>query len=325
METKSARRPSCVCEMKPVQVGILMAVAALGGGLFVKWQSTRQPILPPPAIKPVVAAPPVQPPPKPEAAAASVPLPVGDESRHPDVVAKPRKRPRHTEPVLSARQAPVTPLVKPAPAPEIPAPPTPDPPALTEAQPPTPEAIAPPPPPARQVTLKAGMLIPVRTSDLLSSDRNQPGDTFSGTLDQPLVADGYVIAERGSRVQGRIVRAERGGRTGGRSTMAIELVQVRTSDGQRVRIETDPFEKRGNSSAGEDAAKIGAGAGLGAIIGAVAGGGKGAGIGAAVGGAAGTGGVLLTHGKAAVLRPETRIDFRLRSPVTITEQAPSQE
>lgn len=302
-----------------------MAVAALGGGLFVKWQSTIQPIPPPPAIKPVMAAQPVQPPPsKPETAAAPLPLPVGDESRKPDVVVKPRPRPRHTEPVLLAKQTPAPPPVEQAPAPEIPVPPTPDPPALVQAQPPAPEPVAPPPPLARQATLKAGMLIPVRTSDLLSSDRNQPGDSFSGTLDQPLVADGYVIAERGSRVQGRIVRAERGGRSGGRSTMVIELVQVRTSDGQRVHIETDPFEKRGDSSAGEDAAKIGAGAGVGAIIGGIAGGGKGAGIGAAVGGAAGTGGVLLTHGKPAVLRPETRIDFRLRAPVTITEQAPSQ-
>jgi len=69
-----------------------------------------------------------------------------------------------------------------------------------------------------------------------------------------------------------------------------------------------------------DTAKAGVAAGIGAAIGAMAGGGKGAGIGAIIGGAAGTGGVLATRGKDATIPAETRLSFRLKEPVTLTEQ-----
>ena len=70
----------------------------------------------------------------------------------------------------------------------------------------------------------------------------------------------------------------------------------------------------------KDAAKVGAAAGIGAAIGAIAGGGKGAGIGAVIGGAAGTGGVMATRGGPAQIPAETRMSFRLRDPITLTER-----
>jgi hypothetical protein len=156
--------------------------------------------------------------------------------------------------------------------------------------------------------------------EALSSDRNQTGDTFTATLDQPLVADGLVVAERGARLEGRVVEATAAGRVRGLSNLAIELTQLSTSDGQRVAISTETFAKQGTASKGKDAAKIGAAAGIGAAIGAIAGGGKGAGIGAAIGGAAGTGGVMATRGEPAVLHTETHLNFRLKEAVTLTEK-----
>jgi hypothetical protein len=191
---------------------------------------------------------------------------------------------------------------------------------------PEPEHATPAPPPApvipepRKVTLNAGMLIPVRLVDGLSSERNQPGDTFTGTLDRELAANGLVIAERGARVEGRVVAVEQAGRTRGTSTLAVELTWIHTSDGQAVPVQTDSFERRAEANRQDDAAKIGGGAIIGAVIGGLAGGGKGAAIGAGVGGGAGAGGVLLTHGKPAKLPSETRLSFRLRSPVTVTER-----
>jgi hypothetical protein len=55
-------------------------------------------------------------------------------------------------------------------------------------------------------------------------------------------------------------------------------------------------------------------------VGAIAGGGKGAAIGAGIGGAAGTGTVVATRGKPAVLASETRLSFRLQEPVTVVEK-----
>jgi len=53
------------------------------------------------------------------------------------------------------------------------------------------------------ITLPAGTVIPVRLNDWLSSDKNQSGDRFSATLEQPLVANGWVVAVRGQVVTGR--------------------------------------------------------------------------------------------------------------------------
>jgi hypothetical protein len=147
-----------------------------------------------------------------------------------------------------------------------------------------------------------------------------PGDTFAATLDKELVADGFVIAERGARVEGRVVSSDRGGKVKGVSLLAVELTRVRTSDGQNVAVETDSFQKQAEQSRRQDAETVGAGAAIGAVIGAIGGGGKGAAIGAGAGGGIGAGSVLLTRGDAARLPTETRISFRLRTPVTLTER-----
>ncbi len=98
------------------------------------------------------------------------------------------------------------------------------------------------------------------------------------------------------------------------------MTEINTTDGQTVRIQTSPWEKKGDSNTAGNIEKIGGGAALGAIIGALAGGGKGAAIGAAGGGAAGTGVAAATGGKPTVVPVETRIAFRLDAPVTITEK-----
>jgi len=175
-------------------------------------------------------------------------------------------------------------------------------------------APVPPAPDPHKVTLNAGMLIPVRLLDNLSLERNHAGDRFAATLDSELVADRFVIAERGARVEGRVVTADRSART-----LSIELTGVETSDNQDVAIETERFDKRSEPDHAQDVTKVGAGAVIGAVIGGMAGGGKGAAIGAGVGGGAGAGDVLLTR-KPVALASETRITFRLRAPVTITER-----
>jgi hypothetical protein len=198
--------------------------------------------------------------------------------------------------------------------PEPPAPVQPEPPAVV-----VPAAPAPPPP--LQVVLKAGTVISARTGEKLSSEKNQAGDGFTATLDQPLVVDGWVIAERGAHLEGKVVQPQRTAAGKGSSDLVLVLTQLSTSDGQRIPIETENFEKHGQSAtAGEDATKVGVGAVIGAAIGAMAGGGKGAGIGAGVGAAAGGGAAVATKGKPAVLPAETRITFRLRNSVTVTER-----
>lgn len=312
--------------MKALQAGLLVVVGALGAFVFMRWKSSEpapapvmQEVKPPEAKAPEIKAPEV----KPEPTTPEAPPVAAQPSSSPKTSAKPSakfKPPQKPAPVTTAHHEPAqpppapppvssTPVVSPPPAVE-PAPP------VTTAAPPPP----PPPPPLRKVVLKAGTLLPVRLIESVSSDRNKPGDTFTCSLDEELAVDGLVIAERGARCEGRVMDAARAGKVKGLSSIEVELTQLMTSDGQRVEIQTESFAKKGADSKGSDAAKIGGGAALGAIIGAIAGGGKGAAVGAAAGGAAGTGGVLMTRGKAAVINSETKLSFRLREPVTVTER-----
>ena len=315
--------------MKPVQIGVLVLVGAMGGALIMKL-SQRQPpgIVPAPIVvpAPVVVRPPDAPP---QPVVAPAPA---DEPRQSPIPkkaaatrvhrAKPAREavttvaqnlprdpePSDPEPLGEAPAAPAeaTPLAAPTVAP----------PAAPEQT----EAPAPAPPPAPSVTLRAGTVLPVRLGESLSSEHNQTGDSFTATLDAPLVVDGFVIAERGARVEGRVVEALKASHVKGQAALALELTKLNTSDGQHVGIQTDALRKQGVRSTEQDVGIVAAAAGAGAIIGAMAGGAKGAGIGAAAGGAAGTGGVMATRAKAVELPSETKVSFRLRQTVTITEQ-----
>jgi hypothetical protein len=169
------------------------------------------------------------------------------------------------------------------------------------------------------VTIPAGTVLKVRLNQSLSSELNENGDGFSATLEEPVIVNGFVIAEKGSRLDGRVVDAIRAGRVKGVAKLSIRLTTLHTADRQRVSIFTEEFVNNGKKSAGKDATRVAVGAGIGAAMGAIFGGGAGAAIGAATGGGLGAGSVLVTRGQAAELAVETRIPFRLRDDVTITE------
>jgi outer membrane lipoprotein SlyB len=78
------------------------------------------------------------------------------------------------------------------------------------------------------------------------------------------------------------------------------------------------YSVTGSSRGKNTAEKVGGGAILGALIGGLAGGGRGAAIGAGVG--AGAGGVYqgATRGKQIKIPSETKLDFQLDQPVTVT-------
>ena len=181
------------------------------------------------------------------------------------------------------------------------------------------------PPPSYQqlpptLTLPAGTLLTVRVSQLLSSEQNQPGDSFGAELEKPLVVDGWVVARRGQTLLGRVAVAQRAGRVKGVSQLGVELSQLALVDGQQLPIRTQLQETSAGASHGADAAAIATTTGLGAAIGAAAHGGEGAGIGAAIGAAAGVSGVLLTRGRPTVIPPETLLTFQLEYPVTFSTQ-----
>ena len=175
------------------------------------------------------------------------------------------------------------------------------------------------------LTLPAGTVIVVRTTSWISSDKNQPGDRFSATLEQPLIGNGWVVVRRGQTVTGRVSVAQKAGHGNSSSQLGLELGELTLVDGQVLPVNTQLVQNAGvrprANSADRDVATVGTTTVLGAVIGGVIGGGSGAAVGAGLGAVAGLG-VLSTHGGPTVVYPETVLSFRLEAPLSIsTEQS----
>ena len=168
------------------------------------------------------------------------------------------------------------------------------------------------------VTIAEGTPVSVVLIDGLSSESNHDGDTFRATLSAPLVGENDQVAiPANSEVEGRVVTAHPSSHFSGHSELVLQVTKI-SAGGKSYDVNTSEWSKQGTGRGKRTAETIGGGAGIGALIGALAGGGKGAAIGAGVGAAAGTGVQGVTHGEAVRLAPETRLDFRLQSPLTVT-------
>jgi hypothetical protein len=167
------------------------------------------------------------------------------------------------------------------------------------------------------LTVPAGTVLVIRTTDFLSTDHNKIGDQFTAVLDQPLVVNGWVIARRGQTIIGKVKDVKKAGRVKGTSELGVELTDITIVDGRQLPILTELWKGSGGTSHGQDAGTIVGTTGVGAAIGAAADWGTGAAIGAGAGLAAGIGAVLLTRGHPTVVQPESQLTFRLVDPVKI--------
>jgi hypothetical protein len=243
-------------------------------------------------------------------AAPETPAPVATTAPAP--APAPAEQPRATR--RRERAAAPTPAVEPTAASETVAAPAPAPVARSA------EAPAAAPAPVRQpehVTIPAGTVITVRMIDRIDSSRNRPGEEFAGTIDAPVVVDDRVVIRRGADARVRLVESRSAGRMTGRSELHVELVGLAIG-AQSYAVETGMVEKAGASRGKRTAQTVGGGAALGALIGAIAGKGKGAAIGGAIGAGAGTAVQASTKGEQVQIPPETKLDFTLRSPLTLT-------
>ena len=180
-------------------------------------------------------------------------------------------------------------------------------------------APAPPPPlpQPRNVVIPASSTVSIRMIDSVDSSVNHAGEVFHASLDAPLVVGDSVVVPRGADVYVRLAAASSAGHMKGKSELHLELVKM-DFQGRSYGLVSDTYSQAGSSRGANTAKKVGGGAIVGALVGGLLGGGKGAAIGAGVG--AGGGAVYqgATKGQQVKIPSETKLDFALSQPVTIT-------
>jgi hypothetical protein len=171
-------------------------------------------------------------------------------------------------------------------------------------------------PPSGPVTLAAGLLLPIRTSEPLDSKKVKPGDYFQGTVAQSVYVGNVLAIPRGAVVTGKVVDVKKPGELKGGASIALQLTGL-SLGGNSYSLATDVFNTNGPGKGGYTAGNTVGTAALGAVIGAIAGGGPGAAIGAVAGTGVGLGASAATPGPRSVLPPEALISFHLTSPATV--------
>jgi hypothetical protein len=166
------------------------------------------------------------------------------------------------------------------------------------------------------VTIPAGTLISVRTTEAIDSADSLVGDPFQAALEEPLMLEGNVVVAKDALVYGRLTQAKESGTFAGRSQLRLELTGI-VVNGKMVPVVTGEYKVTGKSRGASTAKRTAGGAAIGAIIGAVADGGEGAAIGAGVGATAGAGSEIITGGAQVKVPSETLLDFTLQQDVSI--------
>lgn len=161
------------------------------------------------------------------------------------------------------------------------------------------------------VTLWSGTPVTVRLAQPLSTDQTKTGDYFHATLEAPIIQDGFVIADVGSGATGQVIRSRRGGMFGRAPDLTLDLVQIRTTDNQVIRVLTTSWSDMGHSHNPVSGTFRSA---VGAVSGALTGAAHGSGLVSEPSGDTGVG-----KDRNLALPPNTVVQFRLAAPVSLTE------
>lgn len=160
-----------------------------------------------------------------------------------------------------------------------------------------------------RVTVPAGTTLLVRSVEALDSKHSNAGQRFTVTLEADLVAEGKVVAARGTQAYGMLTNAKSGGRVVGKSELTVELTSIMIG-GQSVPVVTETVETTAPKS---ETRKTARNVGIGAAVGAIVDGGDGAGTGALVG----LGASALTRGKQVQIPAGSVLQFRILAPLTV--------
>jgi len=169
-----------------------------------------------------------------------------------------------------------------------------------------------------RVTVPAGTDLAVRLGAEINTGTTPAGAEFEGTLANALMAGETEVAAVGSTVTGKVTSVVSSGRLNRPAELSLVLTSLTVKGGEKVPITTNAWSSKGESHKKRNLEMIGGGGAAGALIGALAGGKKGAAIGGVAGAGGGTGVAAYTGKKEIALPPETKLDFKLASAVTVS-------
>jgi hypothetical protein len=160
---------------------------------------------------------------------------------------------------------------------------------------------------AQAIEVPMGTAVYIRLQEPISSTTAKEGQSFSAVLDEPVMAEGQVIAPQGTLVTGRVVAARQSGRMHDAGYLRLTLSSI-TINGKAVPVQTSSLFVKGGSFRNRNLAYVGGGAGGSALLGGLAAGSKSAFIGSATGD---HGAAYASSSKEVGFAAEHRLGFRL--------------
>ena len=175
------------------------------------------------------------------------------------------------------------------------------------------------------VTLPAGTLLQLRTSEPVDSKRAKDGQPVEFMVIQDVTMGGYLAIPRGAVVHGVIAESKNvgSGQLAGSSSLALTLTSLDLG-GRNYPLQTDQFRVKAPNKAGQTVGSAVTGGLFGAIIGCAVARGPGCAIGAGVGATAGTAAGAASPGFRAWIPAEALVTFHLAAPLTVDPVSPQE-
>ncbi len=174
-------------------------------------------------------------------------------------------------------------------------------------------------PPTGPVTIAAGTLLKLRTSEPVGSKRAKDGQAVQFMVIQDVAVGNVLAIPRGATVHGVVTDAKKAGVISGSSELSLQLTSLEMG-GKTYPLSTDQFQVKGPNKTGRTIGSALGGAMLGSLLGAGAdrgARGEGAGIGAGAGAAAGVISSAASPSANVWIPDEARVDFHLAAPLTV--------
>jgi hypothetical protein len=175
------------------------------------------------------------------------------------------------------------------------------------------------------LTLPAGTLLQLRTSEPVDSKRAKDGEPVQFMVIQDVTMGGALAIPRGAVVHGVIAEHKNvgSGSMGGHSTLALTLTSLDLG-GRNYPLESDQFKVKAPNKAGQTVGSAVTGGVIGTIIGCAVRGPLGCAVGAGAGVVGGTALGAAEPGYRAWIPAEALVTFHLAAPITVAPVSPQE-